>query len=46
MLTLVLFFMLGQALQAPTAYWVVFGIYVSLTALYDLVKFAKWLTER
>lgn len=46
MLTLVLFFMLGQALQAHTAYWVVFGIYVTLTVLYDLVKFAKWLTER
>lgn len=46
MLTLVLFFMLGQALQAHTAYWVVFSIYVTLTVLYDIVKTYELFKDR
>ena len=46
MIYLILFFMLGQASQVSTAYWVVFGFYVALKVFCDLVKFERWLKGR
>ena len=46
MLYFILFFMLGQALQMHTAYWVVFGFFVAFKVFFGVVEIAKLLKDR
>ena len=46
MLYFIMFFMLGQASQVSTAYWVVFGFYVAFRVFFSVVEIAKLLKGR
>ena len=46
MIYFILFFMLGQASQVSTAYWVVFGFYVAFRVFFSVVEIAKLLKGR